>query len=98
MGEPSGAQGLQARRERVVEVQWQELLQSELHSAQAQQPESRPSQFEAARRRPYLFAAAPVRLCRSSAGREGVERVVLADDTQTYFRGFDQVIRLGGST
>ena len=37
MGEPSGVQGLQARRERVVEVQCQAeeaaLLQSELRSA-----------------------------------------------------------------
>jgi hypothetical protein len=64
VGELSGAQGLQARRERVAEVQCQALLLSELHSAQ--QPESRPSQFEAARRRPCRFEAAPVRPCHSS--------------------------------
>ena len=62
MGEPSGAQGLQVQRER-LQVRLERL--AELHSGQ--QPESRPSQFEAARRRPYRFEAAPVRLCRSSA-------------------------------
>ena len=89
MGEPSGVQGLQARRERVVEVRCQAeeaaLLQSELRSVLQSMPQSepRPCRFEAAPRRPCRFEAAP----RRSGRFEAAPPQYQADSSPPWARG-----------